>query len=354
MKIQEYRLTNLTVLSQSEWERIPNSEGKMTLLKQGGILVLDSFLLSPNWEKEVDYQYSCLLMFWKGHKQESKALSFLNVPVTKEVQERYLPVFWQIIAQAKWLANRPHLLPLAEKEVENCVPDTITLVLPKLYPYSTNVLSLASNKKQKEVQEYGIKFGMELEFKFPDASLKDMFVLTNMGAFKSDSSVKDGGEFVTLPYSYSQLVNKIKGYQSTFDLLLSKNGSDGNGMHVHVTRAALSHKQMLNLQHLLNPSNEEDKQYWSQVADRELEENEWCAFVDLDDWNTGDEGLYNQSRYVVLNFMNEHTIEFRMFKAPTTNAKVLWNLALVNGLIEFSKTSSCLKEWRVSSLNPAN
>jgi len=357
MKIQEYRLAQLTILSQAEWERIPDSHGLNSFLKQGKIFVCEDFLLSPNWEKEVNKQYARLLMFWKGHKQTPKALDFISVPITKEVQTGYLPVFWQVEAQAKWLSNRPHLLPLAEKEIEeeDCVPDTITMVLPKLYPYSTNVLSLASNKKQKEVQEDGIKFGIELEFKFPDASLRDMFVLTNMGAFKSDSSVKDGGEFVTLPYTYSQMVSKIKGYQSTFDLLLSENGSDDNGMHVHVTRSALSKKQMLNLQTLLNPSTKEGKQYWSQVAGRQLEGNRWCGFTDLEYWNKeGGGGLYNCDRYVTVNFTNKHTVEFRMFKSPTKSEKVLWNLALVNGLIEFSKTSDCLEEWHKSPLNPAN
>lgn len=235
--------------------------------------------------------------------------------------------------------------------------DIIPEVKPEFHPYSTDVMTLANSKKrnqfQRAVARGELMFGIELEFSHSQYSLAVLYSLMAMGIFKWDSSVD--GEYVTLPYSYQEMVSKLSNLSSTFDKLLSANGSEGNGMHIHVSRAALTKQQMLNLQWLLNPNTTEDKYYWEAVADRELEGNRWCSFTDIEEWNTiGGGGLYDVERYVVLNFTNVHTVEFRMFKSPTNTEKVLWNLAVVAGLLEFSKVSNNLEEWMVSPLNPTN
>lgn len=240
--------------------------------------------------------------------------------------------------------------PEYDKDIQNEVEVTY-------HPYSTDVLSLAKpNKKEefrKAVAKGKIQFGIELEFSHSEYPLAILYGLMKMGIFKFDSSVD--GEYVTLPYSYPDMITKIKGLSETFDKLLSANGAVGNGMHVHVSRNALTKEQILNLQWLMNPSTKEGKDYWSLVADRELEGNRWCSFTDIEEWNTvGGGGFYDCERYVILNLTNEHTVEFRMFKSPQTTDKVLWNLSVVAGLVEFSKTSADLDEWMVSPLNPMN
>jgi hypothetical protein len=95
------------------------------------------------------------------------------------------------------------------------------------------------------------------------------------------------------------------------------------------------------------PSTYEGKEYWNSVADRCLQDNQYCQFPsDVDE--------YDITRYLVFNVQNEHTVEFRMFKSPSNHEKVLWNLQVVTGLLEFSKDSNSLEEWKASSLNPMN
>ena len=229
--------------------------------------------------------------------------------------------------------------------------DTCQSIRPRFYTYKTDVLELASSSKKKSLRkEQGLMIGIELEFSHSSYSLKELYSLTHMGVFKYDSSVD--GEYVTLPYTPSEMISRITEFGSVFNKLLSTNGWEGNGMHIHVSRKALTSQQMLNLQVLLNPSSSEGQEYWSKVADRRLQDNRYCGFI-LPQY-LDPQCLYTDTRYVVLNFTNKHTVEFRMFKSPTNYSKVLWNLQVVLGLLEFSKSSNSLEEWIKSPLNPMN
>ena len=229
--------------------------------------------------------------------------------------------------------------------------DTCQSIRPRFYTYRTDVLELASSSKKKSLRkEQGLMIGIELEFSHSSYSLKELYSLTHMGVFKYDSSVD--GEYVTLPYTPSEMISRITEFGSVFNKVLSANGWEGNGMHIHVSRKALTSQQMLNLQVLLNPSSSEGQEYWSKVADRRLQDNRYCGFI-LPQY-LDPQCLYTDTRYVVLNFTNKHTVEFRMFKSPKDYSKVLWNLQVVLGLLEFSKSSNSLEEWIKSPLNPMN
>lgn len=209
-------------------------------------------------------------------------------------------------------------------------------VEPKFYPYSTDVVKLATSKKQEEViNSEGTLFGIELEFTHSEFSLKDLYECTHMGVFKYDSSVD--GEFVTLPYTYQDMVTKLELRSSSFNKLLSNNGSYKVGMHVHVSRKALTLQQVKNLDTLLNPSSEVGQDYWCRVAGRDIKNYRYCSIEP--------KACNRYGRYLMLNLQNEHTIEFRMFISPTFVGQVIDNLKVVNSLVEFAKNSSDLEEF---------
>lgn len=227
--------------------------------------------------------------------------------------------------------------------------DIISSVKPVFYPYQQNVLGLAKSRKMKQmrkaVAQGELMFGIELEFSHSQYPLGVLYSLMTMGIFKWDSSVD--GEYVTLPYKYEEMLEKITSLANTFNKLLSANGSEGNGMHVHVSRDGLTKVQVQNLKTLFLKQGVDYYSYWEQVSERGLVKNVYCKFPQqIED--------YEKSRYWILNTQNEHTLEFRMFKSPTSTGKVLWNLSVVAGLLEFCKDSYDMDEWMVSPLNPMN
>lgn len=190
---------------------------------------------------------------------------------------------------------------------------------PEFYPYSTDVLSLAKPSKVEEVKQ-GDKtlFGIELEFTHSGATLQELSPLLRVGVFKYDSSVD--GEFVTFPYTISDMVSKLKELAPCLDTLLGCNGKDqvGVGMHVHVSRKAFPEQVWKNLAAYIYANEEEI----SKLAGRPA--NRWCRY------------RFKNDRYTAVNLENRNTVEFRMFKSPSEAQGVLDNLALVKSWLDMA------------------
>ena len=223
------------------------------------------------------------------------------------------------------------------------VPSDTVGVKSKFYPYSTDIISLATSKKQEEVMMGNkLMMGIELEFSHSSYSLKELFGLTQMGVFKYDSSVD--GEYVTLPYAPEELLNKLNANRLAFNKLLSSNGSSKNGMHIHISKDVLTHEHVLNMQNILNPQDEEGMEYLEVMADRNIRHNQYCGFIPSSEYNPLE--LYTTSRYTVLNLKNIHTVEVRIFKSPSTVEGVIANIKFVMALIKVSKDSLSLTDLK--------
>lgn len=201
----------------------------------------------------------------------------------------------------------------------------------KTWSYTTDVVQLAKSHKRQEVeQSTELLFGVELEFNHSSYSLKDLSPLLEMGIFKYDSSVD--GEYVTLPYTYTDLVRKVTALSDTFDKLLSANKSLSKnstvGMHVHLSRKGLSEEQ-LDILRLLFAS-KETAEVVSYLCGRFP--NEYCKYEE-----------YSKTRYVALNEANTNTVEIRAFLSPSSAEGVLRNLALVQGWLDFANIEG--DEW---------
>lgn len=203
---------------------------------------------------------------------------------------------------------------------------------PWRYNYSQDVMKLAKSHKRQEVETTDeLLFGIELEFNHSNYSLKDLSPLLGIGIFKHDSSVD--GEFVTLPYTYSDMVSKVTALSESFDKLLSANDTltplSGVGMHIHLSRKGLSDGQLEIVRGLFDG---ELAPYISWLCERYP--NRFCNYH-----------AYCGSRYVALNEANDNTVEIRAFLSPSNAAGILRNLKLVNAWLELDGMTC--DEWEV-------
>jgi hypothetical protein len=227
------------------------------------------------------------------------------------------PSVWALLPNARQVQKSPVEVVAATGDIEK--PEA------KVWNYSRNILTLAKSKKVEEVtNSTEMLFGVELEFNHSSHSLMDLYPLLGMGIFKSDSSVD--GEYVTLPYTYEEMVQKIKKLSDSFDKLLSANHTlnfwSGVGMHVHVSRKALPDNVWVSLTHWICRNRSEVEVLAGRKA------NQWCKYQ------------YGGSndRYVAVNLCNAQTVEFRMFLSPHDADGVLQNLAVVKQWVDYAQT----------------
>lgn len=210
------------------------------------------------------------------------------------------------------------------------VKGDITKPQMKTWNYLKDVLSLAKSHKRQEVEASNeLLFGIELEFNHSAHSLKDLSPLLGMGIFKHDSSVD--GEYVTLPYTYDEMVTKVTELADSFSKLLSANNTltpvSEVGMHVHLSRAALTDKQINVLRYLFGG---EVTPYISWLCERYP--NRFCNYH-----------FYCDDRHVAFNEENANTVEIRAFLSPMNVAGVLSNLKLVKAWLELADMT--VDEW---------
>jgi hypothetical protein len=244
-----------------------------------------------------------------------------------------IPSEWQ------YFLDEGKLYCLYEKETKRLT----TKRDPRLQVYSFDVLDISTEEVKNKINQVPL-MGIELEFTEPEGmSLSSYLSVLTMGAFKADSTTDV--EFVSVPLEYQELVENLKRRQPSFNIMLSANGRETNGMHVHVSRQDISLGQQARIQYLINAR--KNRSWWSKVADRDVENNNYCHFSKLTRnliravKNT-DFGVLNSSdfpyeRTVAVNFRKTETIEFRLFKSPNNLEKVLENLRIFQAILDYTK-----------------
>lgn len=159
---------------------------------------------------------------------------------------------------------------------------------------------------------------------------------------KSDCSIIDGGfEIVTHPMTAEYLRKEFKPRLASGLKYLRQchfRGHNKGGMHIHVSRRAITSKMFGRMCDLLYNSNNKDK--WLVLTQRkELELDRWATLGrdKYDERCTFDDGYSSSNRYIGMNLTN-HTVEFRIFNSNLRLERVLKNLELVEALVNFSKT----------------
>lgn len=186
--------------------------------------------------------------------------------------------------------------------------------------------------------------GIELETDEGDSSkieeIKEFTV--NIGKFgygmfwgKEDGSLSSNGvEFVSHPATleyhknvedWKILLNKIK------EVGLKSNDCESCGIHIHMNRNYLTTEQINKLDALVN--------LYSRVFRRFARRNSRDYAIynpDKHENNLGRNNNHN-SRYSCLNFHNEHTVEWRIFKGNTKYESIMSLFELIKGTCDFVK-----------------
>ena len=160
---------------------------------------------------------------------------------------------------------------------------------------------------------------------------------------KTDSSLRDGFELVTQPFSWLWLKNNTAVWKQLFDLF------DENyygtlvtaGMHLHLSKAAF------NTWHLYKFVNffykKQTRTLLAGISQRpKLEQSKHCKFDILDVSNNKYMARKKQNasrdpHHSAVNLKPQHTIEVRIFQMPGTFVDFLKNMEFTYSVYNFSK-----------------
>ena len=187
-----------------------------------------------------------------------------------------------------------------------------------------------------EVNPYSLFFGVELEMGDAESYNDVMkFISNNMGGLfyaKRDASIPAYGcEVVSHPATlryhiesnnWDVLLKNAKKYNLKSDEL------DKCGVHVHISRSALSNKECAMLDYFVNKK----KDFWKKIARRE---SHYSAYIDKE---LGSWGRQVTDRHCAVNLSNDYTVEIRIFKGTLQVDFLKSYIEVCDALVQFIKT----------------
>lgn len=241
---------------------------------------------------------------------------------------------WEIQFSWKEWKETGRLNFRGEKELTTEMP-------PLLRSYSFDVRDVSGVEVIRKISNSIPLMGIELEFSYT-GRLDELLPVLSMGIFKRDSTTDV--EFVSVPIESGELIEELEKRGKSFGRMLKENGTETNGMHVHVSRNQITLGQQSRMLYLLNA--QKNRTYWSKIADRDVKNNEYCRFIDLSRQlvNAVKRGNYSlllsddfpKSRNKAINLTKESTIEFRLFKSPDNLKKVIKNIKIVQSVLDYT------------------
>lgn len=189
------------------------------------------------------------------------------------------------------------------------------------------------NKNEKN--EIGLFYGVELEMgdapKYQDVV---GFINETVGGVfyaKKDASIPAYGcEIVTHPATLAYHIERAHWevlLEQAKKFNLKSDELDKCGVHIHISRGALSSKSCSMLDYFIN----DKKDFWKKIARRE---SHYSAYVDK---NMSSWGRQTTDRHCAVNLSNENTIEIRIFKGTLNKDYLFSYLEVCDALINFVK-----------------
>lgn len=209
-------------------------------------------------------------------------------------------------------------------------------------------------EKDKNNNEY---FGFEIEVsKYEDSKDAENFlsILENNTVYiKQDGSVS-GFEIVTHPMTRTYFYNNFKQNLERGMKYLIRQGYSGHnraGIHIHVSKEAITEEQLSKLTMLLYPKTRKVYNLWLKITQRkENELNQWSSMSpaslchdkktiikNIKDDKT--KNVETRERYTAINTRNENTIEFRIFNSNMRIERIVKNAEVIFSLLDFTKTN---------------
>lgn len=152
--------------------------------------------------------------------------------------------------------------------------------------------------------------------------------------FKRDGSLEEGYEIVTHPSSLAFHLNNME-WKKALSILRSmkfrSHDTSTCGLHVHASKRYLTSSEQIRLGVFVALNQERFEKLARRTSER------WCKFKKLEDNEVNDMN-YSESRYEAVNWTNDSTIEFRMFKGTLNENTFLATIELVDACMNFVKT----------------
>lgn len=178
--------------------------------------------------------------------------------------------------------------------------------------------------------------GMELEIDVTDmyeCAESAQSHLGSLGYLKEDGSIDNGFEIVTHPMTHRYAMDHFP-WRMLDDLRADGCSGYGNGLHVHVSRAAFDGPTHVHRWMKLFYRNQSDV---TAVARRECDE--WAAFTNDGRAHVKDyaKGARDADRYQAINVQNFATFELRIFASSLDRQEVQAALGLAAASVEYTR-----------------
>jgi hypothetical protein len=235
------------------------------------------------------------------------------------------------------------------KEYKNSKGESEVVGIPYLgFELEMSVIPISSGEPSEEgTFPQGIHSSDQERMKIASEEMLKYLVENKIGElmyFKKDSSVLNGWETVTHPATFSYWNNlDFRGFFAKA-AELGLQSHDTCGLHVHVSRDALTKKQWWTLVSLIGKN--ANKLIKLSRRDRtKLNYCKWHGQADLTGALAEGKNIFNifpnqKDRGSAINFNPKHTVEFRLFRSTHSAEELLASLALVEALVLFARKYS--------------
>jgi hypothetical protein len=160
--------------------------------------------------------------------------------------------------------------------------------------------------------------------------------LGDLGYLKEDGSINNGFEIVTHPMTYAYAMDNFP-WRMLSELAANDASGEGNGIHVHVSRAAFASSAHVYRWMKLFYRN---KDAVSDVARRH--NSSWASFTSEDRAHVkhAAKGDRDGRRYQAINSQNDDTFELRIFASSLDRQEVSAALGLTDASVKYTRDLS--------------
>lgn len=209
------------------------------------------------------------------------------------------------------------------------------------YSYKPNPIYF-HNKKEKNKYYLGIELETESKGNCKQTCAEQIYEISDLFYLKNDSSIEDGFEIVTHPFSelwfndhkfiFVELLNTLRNNR------FRSYNTTTCGIHIHISKNYLSGLDIAKL-HLFFCQNENFIKTISQRSPNNLDQ--WGKIKkDKKEIYDNSKKKGSNERYTAINLQNKNTIEFRIFRGTTNNNSYFKNIEFVIAICKFVKETS--------------
>lgn len=214
----------------------------------------------------------------------------------------------------------------------------------QIHNYSERVEDLLDFKASRVRTKNPLYFGIELEYESPRKMNKTRLYtgrkLLNHALMKHDGSLNNGVEVVSCPAEFDIHKPIYKSFLD--DLPDTIQVSSRTGMHVHISRNALSPLQEGKIVDFMNRFDNQD--FIRKIAMRpansyqQRHSHSFGTVLNIRKQLNRGQDIYSP-KYANLNLGKRHTLEFRVFSTPRTFKEFNIKMEFVKALVDFCQLS---------------